>query len=122
MQEVAVDFEKRVDRLTRKNRRTTQFMMLLISSAAVSYAIFIIVQFTGTNVVSSYGPLDGVLGDSAGNALWVANNLANLAATLAVRIWFIRERKMTLLLSHAMVLEDDADIAMRMLLNEDTEA
>ncbi|MEM7663309.1 MAG: hypothetical protein AAF292_13775 [Pseudomonadota bacterium] len=120
MQQVAIDFEKRVEKLTRKNKRAMQLMVLLISCAAVSYAVFIVSELTGMSFVPAVIPLDNMFGDSAGNALWVANNLANLAATVAVRIWFIRERKMTLLLSHAMVLEDDTDIAMRMLLNEDT--
>jgi len=119
MREVAVDFEKRVEALTRKNHRTAQVMIGLIAVAALAYAIFLVAQFTDGAFGLTDRTLGGILGDGAGNALWIANNMANLAATAAVRIWFIRERKMTLLLTHAMVLENDADGAMRILLNEE---
>ncbi|MEM9669379.1 MAG: hypothetical protein AAF950_10680 [Pseudomonadota bacterium] len=120
MRDVAVDFERRVEELSRKNRRTVMVMIALIGLAALAYAVFLVAQFTGGAFGLTDRTLGGVLGDGAGNALWAANNMANLAATAAIRIWFIRERKMTLLLTHAMILDDDADIAMRILLNEDT--
>lgn len=120
MQEVAIDFEKRVAELTRKNYWTVRIMVGLIFIAGLSYLVFFCAQLTNGAFGLTEGPIGNALGDGAGNALWAANNMANLAATAAIRVWFIRERKMTLLLTHAMVLDDDADIAMRILLNEDT--
>ena len=122
MQQVAIDFEKRVEELTRKNRRAVRFMMLAIAMAAAAYVVFLGLQIAPAMPYLPPQLTASWMGDSAGNALWAANNLANLAATAAVRIWFIRERKMTLLLTHAMVLNDEADVALRILLNEETRA
>ncbi|MEM6899823.1 MAG: hypothetical protein AAF583_08640 [Pseudomonadota bacterium] len=120
MRDVAVDFEKRVAELSRKNRWTVRVMFGLIFAAGLAYAVFICAQLANGAFGLTTGQFGNLLGDGAGNALWAANNMANLAATAALRIWFIRERKMTLLLTHAMVLDNDDDIAMRILLNEDT--
>ncbi|MEL7129267.1 MAG: hypothetical protein AAGK23_06950 [Pseudomonadota bacterium] len=122
MEQITADFDRRILALTNKNKRTVWFLMVAIGLAMLSYAVFLLGQFgilPGSDIAS---PATGLLGDRAGNALWAANNLANMAAGAALRVWFIREGKMTLLLTHAMVLDNEKDTALRVLLNTESKA
>lgn len=118
MRQVSHDFEQRAEEISRKTRRTLWLMTGLIGSAIIAYLVFAVASVGGLGLFVSDGDMVAtVMGDRAGNALWVANNFANLAAGAALRIWWLRESKMTLLLSHALVLEDAPDQAIRVLLS-----
>jgi len=120
MQYVSYDFEKKISGLKAKSRRTILFMASMAGAAVASYGVFALVYFGGFGIpLAEAGIMSAVIGERAINALSAANGAAELAGLSALRVWSLRESKMTLLLTHAMILEDEPETAMQILLNSD---
>lgn len=114
MTALSQDFEVYVLELTKRNRR---MLLLLIGATLLAIAAFLIFIWALLSQ-DLPGPLEFLLRQDAGNALSAANLSANLAVGAALRIWYIRQDKMTTLLTHAMVLDGASDTAIRVLLNK----
>lgn len=108
------DFETYVLELTKRNRRLLILLVAATAAAAVSLLIFVLAKLN----IHLPHMLDAALRGNANNALNAANLAANLAVGIAMRVWYLRDDKMTTLLTHAMVLDDEKEAAIRVLLNK----
>lgn len=114
MKPLTEDFEAYVLELTKRNKRLLIMLMLATASAALALMVFIFATI-GTDLPDF---VRIALRDNPNHALSAANLAANLAVGMALRIWFTRQDKMTTLLTHAMVLDNEKEAAIRVLLNK----
>lgn len=110
------DFETYVLDLTARNRRMLWLMIAATLAAILAFAIFV----WALVMRDLPWPLNSLLRSDPGNALNMASLAANFAVATALRIWYLRQDKMTTLLTHAMVLDGASDTAIRVLLNRKT--
>lgn len=110
------DFETYVLDLTARNRRMLWLLMAATIGAIVAFSIFVWAML----MRDLPWPMSALLRSDPGNALNMASLAANFAVATALRIWYLRQDKMTTLLTHAMVLDGASDTAIRVLLNRKT--
>ncbi len=125
------DFDAYADMLRRRNGVT----LAVLLSATLLTAILLIVhglevsgvialptlpfgelipgQATWTNIFTPFFNLDDL------NALHLSALAAQIATWSALRLWFTRQERMTTLLTHALVLENEKDAAIKVLLHKD---
>lgn len=108
------DFESYVLDLTKRNRRLLVMLMATTAAAAIALLIFLLAQL---NVDMPYFIDVALRGDSY-HALNAANLAVNVAVGIAMRVWYLRDDKMTTLLTHAMVLDNEKEAAIRVLLSK----
>lgn len=131
MASLSEDFDAYSDTLRRRNG--TALMVLV--AATVLTAVLIVahgLEVTGLIRLPTI-PLDGVVSGVTSvssilspllnlddlNALHMSALTAQIAAWAALRLWFTRQERMTTLLTHALVLENEKDAAIKVLLHKD---
>jgi hypothetical protein len=125
------DFDAYADMLRRRNGVTLAVLLsatlftailLLVHVLEVSRMITLPVlpfgdlipaQTPWANVLTPFFNLDDL------NALHLSALTAQIATWSALRLWFTRQERMTTLLTHALVLEDEKDAAIKVLLHKD---
>lgn len=131
MASLSEDFDAYSDVLRRRNR-TALFVLM---AATLLTAVLIIahgLEVTGLVRLPTV-PLGELVADAASwpsifqpllnlddlNALHLSALSAQIAVWAALRLWFTRQERMTTLLTHALVLENEKDAAIKVLLHKD---
>jgi cytochrome bd-type quinol oxidase subunit 2 len=117
MTDLSRDFDTYKSDLTRESRRAIWFLVAATLIALVLGVLAVAMYITNLQLPDF---ADRALRGSWENMLNIAHLSLNLAVAAALRIWYIRQDKMTTLLTHALVLEQENETAIRVLLNKKT--
>ena len=132
MSTLSEDFDAYVAHLSRRNSVAIGVLIGGMIAATILAVIYVASIFYH---VPGVGSLQGLLPEEVRQTpilsrLFQADNLdalhlsavcANLAVAAALRIWYTRHEKMTALLTHALVLESEHEMAIRVLLQKEME-
>jgi len=117
MSELSQDFDVYKSDLKRESRRAIRF---LVAATVIAFILGLLAVAMYTTNLQLPDFADRALRGRWENVLNAAHLALNLAVAAALRIWYIRQDKMTTLLTHALVLEQENETAIRVLLNKKT--
>lgn len=123
--DLSKDFQTYSEQNMRRRKRAIIYLAiaLLLMTLSSVFCIFILSSsfFGSSAIIPDISiPALGEWGElsDAGNALGMTHFCFNLVVAGIARYWYLRQDKLTSLLTEALVLEDENEIAFKLLLNK----